>query len=78
MSGLKGGQSSLPYIGSGSDGWDGLGLNSVAAKFWQGETNGSKHIHWASWEKLCEAKFWGGCRNKFNLALPAKLGCRIP
>ena len=51
-------------------------INLVLAKYWWGQTQNEKKIHWINWNKLCTLKNKGGMgfRNihAFNLAMLAK------
>jgi exonuclease III len=51
-------------------------INSLIARFWWGQKNEERKLHWIRWDKLCTAKIDGGIgfRNlhMFNLALLAK------
>jgi hypothetical protein len=35
-------------------------LSSISANFWWGDTDGSRRVHWISWEKMCQRKCEGG------------------
>ncbi|KAH9679641.1 putative reverse transcriptase/RNA-dependent DNA polymerase [Citrus sinensis] len=56
-------------------------IQKAIARFWWGSTSDRRGIHWAKWEKLCQAKMRGGMGfpdfTSFNQALIAKQGWRI-
>lgn len=51
-------------------------INSTLARYWWGQKNEEKKIHWINQQKLCTAKDGGGMGfqdiNAFNLAMLAK------
>lgn len=51
-------------------------LESIMGRFCWGQRGNEQKIHWISWDRLCESKFFGGLGfqnlKDFNLALLAK------
>ncbi|KAI5313133.1 hypothetical protein L3X38_042307 [Prunus dulcis] len=56
-------------------------IHSAVARFWWKTKNERQGIHWVSWEKLMQLKKEEGLGFRelrcFNLALLAKIRCRI-
>ena len=53
-------------------------IEMLTARFWWGQDDKKKKIHWVAWDLLCKSKFEGGLGFKsleaFNLAMLAKQG----
>ena len=51
-------------------------IQKAIARFWWGDSESHKSIHWARWERLCQAKIRGGLGfrefSSFNQALITK------
>lgn len=51
-------------------------IQKAIARFWWGDSENYKSIHWARWERLCQAKIKGGLGfrefSSFNQTLIAK------
>lgn len=56
-------------------------LNAIVARFWWGQKNDERRIHWVNWEKLSKSKSKGrmGFKNMlhFNSALLGKTAWRV-
>lgn len=56
-------------------------LQLILCRFWWGNPDDSKHIHWLSWENMCKPKLEGGLRFRslydFNFTILAKQGLRL-
>lgn len=56
-------------------------LKALIARFWWGQKNEKRKIHWVGWDRLCNSKFQGEMGFKelptFNMALLVKQGWRM-
>ena len=56
-------------------------IEALISRFWWGDKNGKRKIHWTHWSKLCDSRKDGGMGfwsfKSFNLAILVKQGWRM-